>query len=198
MRPNEIGRSYDTIAHVWQEPQIQSVGIPELERALKFTTVRQYALDLGCGCSGRFIDRLITHGFHVEAVDISEKMMALAKQRHPNVAFYHADICQWNLPRRYDFILAWDSIWHVPLEQQTAVMQKIFAGLTENGVCLFTMGGLDEPGEKVDSYMGPPMYYSSLGIPTTLELLTRCGCVCRHLEFDQYPEQHLYVIAQKI
>ena len=177
---------------------MQSIGIPQLERALKFTTAGRYALDIGCGCSGRFIDRLIEHGFHVEGVDVSARMIALAKQRHPNVAVHHADICQWNLPRRYDVIVAWDSLWHVPLADQASVMRKICAGLTQNGVCLFTMGGLDEPGEKTDSYMGPPMYYSSLGIPQTLELLTGCGCVCRHLEFDQYPEQHLYVIAQKI
>jgi len=177
---------------------MQLVGIPQLERALRFTTARQYALDIGCGCSGRFIDRLIAQGLHVEGLDVSERIIALAKHRHPNVAFHHADICQWNLPRRYDVIVAWDSIWHVPLEEQTAVMEKICRGLTQHGVCLFTMGGLDEPGEKADSYMGPPMYYSSLGIRQTLELLARCGCVCRHLEFDQYPEQHLYIIAQKI
>ena len=198
MRPVEIGQSYDTIAHLWREPHIQSIGMSQLDRALKFTTARQYALDIGCGCSGRLIDVLITHGYQVEGVDVSERMIALAKERHPNVALHHADICQWNLPRRYDFILAWDSIWHLPLEEQTAVMEKICGGLTQHGVCLFSMGGLDEPGEKVDSCMGPPMYYSTLGIPKTLELLTRCGCVCRHLEFDQYPEQHLYIIAQKI
>ena len=198
MRPVEIGQSYDTIAHLWREPHIQSIGMSQLDRALKFTTARQYALDIGCGCSGRLIDVLITHGYQVEGVDVSERMIALAKERQPKVALHRADICQWNLPRRYDFILAWDSIWHVPLEEQRPVMEKIWGGLTQHGVCLFTMGGLDEPGEKIDSCMGPPMYYSTLGIPKTLELLTRCGCVCRHLEFDQYPEQHLYIIAQKI
>lgn len=197
MRPDEIGRGYDTIAHIWQEPRIQSNGLPQLERAIKFTKARQWALDIGCGCSGRFLDRLMTYGFQVEGIDISEKMIALARQRHPNVTFYHADICQWILPRKYDFVLAWDSIWHVPLEEQEPLMQKICAGLTPNGVFLFSMGGLDEPGEKSDSCMGPPIYYSTLGIPKTLELLTRCGCVCRQLEYDQYPEQHLYVIAQK-
>jgi SAM-dependent methyltransferase len=197
MRQDEIGQSYDAIAHLWREPYIQSIGMSQLDRALKFTTAREYALDIGCGCSGRFIDRLITHGLQVEGVDVSERMIALAKERHPNVGFHHADISQWNLPRKYDVIVAWDSIWHVPLEEQTAVMQKICAGLTQRGVCLFTMGGLDEPGEKVDSCMGLPMYYSTLGIPKTLELLTRCGCVCRHLEFDQYPEQHLYILTQK-
>jgi predicted TPR repeat methyltransferase len=101
-----------------------------------------------CGCSGRFVDRLITHGYQVEGVDVSERMIALAKERHPNVALHHADICQWNLPRRYDFILAWDRHLAVPLEEQTAVMEKICGGLTQHGVCLFTMGALDEPGRE--------------------------------------------------
>ena len=76
-------------------------------------------------------------------------------------------------------------------------MQRICEGLTPNGVFIFTTGGVDEPGEKSDSCMGPPMYYSVLGIPKTLELLTRFKCICRHLEYDQYPEQRLCIIAQK-
>jgi hypothetical protein len=62
---------------------------------------------------------------------------------------------------------------------------------------MFTTGGLEKAEEKSDSCMGPPMYYSTLGTPKTLELLARFGCICRHLEYDQYPEQHLYIIAQK-
>jgi hypothetical protein len=124
-------------------------------------------------------------------------MITLAKQRYPKIAFHHADVCRWIFHRRYDFILAWDSIWHVPLKKQKPVMEKICAGLTPNGVFMFSMGGLDEPGEQSDSCMGPPLYYSTLGVPETLEVLARCGCACRHLEYDQYPEQHLYIIAQK-
>jgi len=197
MQPNEIGRNYDTIAHVWQGPTIQSNGIPQFERAIKFTRARNHALDIGCGSSGRFFDLLIQHGFQVEGIDISEKMIALAKERHPNIPLHHADICTWNFPRKYDFISAWDSTWHLPLEKQELVLRKICEGLTPKGVFIFTTGGVDEPGEKSDSCMGPPMYYSVLGIPKTLELLTRFKCICRHLEYDQHPEQHLYIIAQK-
>jgi SAM-dependent methyltransferase len=182
MRPDEIGRGYDTIAHTWQGPGIQSNGIAQHERALAFTQTRQYALDIGCGCSGRFIDLLNKHGFRVEGIDVSEKMIALATERHPKVAFHHADICTWKFPRQYDFISAWDSIWHLPLEAQPGVLQKICEGLAAKGVFIFTTGGVDEPGEKSDSCMGPPMYYSVLGIPRTLELLARFGCICRHLE----------------
>ena len=197
MDPHELGRNYDQIAHVWQDPKTQLSGIPQFQRALKFAQKHGHALDIGCGCNGRFIDLLTKHGFQVEGVDVSERMIALARQRHPNISFYHADICEWSFPRQYDFIAAWDSVWHLPLEKQEPVLQKISDGLAPHGVFIFTTGGTDEPNEKSDSVMGPPVHYSTLGIPKTLDVLSRFGCVCRHLEYDQYPELHLYIIAQK-
>lgn len=197
MHPNEIGRSYDTLAPTWQERVPSSNGIAQFERAIKFTKTRNHALDIGCGSSGRLIDLLIKHGFQVEGIDVSEKMVVLAKDLHPNLPLHHADISTWSFPRQYDFIAGWDSIWHLPLAEQEPVMRKICTGLAPNGVFIFTTGGVDEPTEKRDVCMGPPLYTCALGIPKTLELLTQCGCVCRHLEYDQYPEPHLYVIAQK-
>jgi hypothetical protein len=41
------------------------------------------------------------------------------------------------------------------------------------------------------------MYHATLGIPKTLQVLAEASCVCRHLEYDQYPEDHVYVIAQR-
>ena len=157
---------------------------------------RGYALDAGCGCNGRFIDLLRQQGFTVEGVDISERMIAFARQRDPTVQFYHADICEWKLPRKYDFITGWDSIWHVPLASQSLVLQKLCAGLNSGGVLIFTTGAVDHPGDVQDAYMGPPMYTATLGIPKTLAVLSENGCVCRHLEYDQYPQLHPYVIAQ--
>ena len=164
---------------------------------LKFMKSRGYALDVGCGCNGRFIDLLRGQGFEVEGVDVSEQMIKFARERDPLVQFYHADICQWILPRKYDFITGWDGIWHVPLEHQGEVLQKLCDGLNACGVLIFSLGGTDEPGEIRDTHMGTPMYTATLGIPKTLELLTRCGCVCRHLEYDQLPESRAFVIAQK-
>jgi SAM-dependent methyltransferase len=120
-------------------------------------------------------------------------MIALARQSHLHISFQHADICEWNFPRLYDFVLAWDSIWHIPPERQESVLRKICEGLAPGGVFMFTTGGVDKAEEKRDSCMGPPMVYSALGIAKTLELLTHSGCGCRHLEYDQYPEQHVYI-----
>jgi hypothetical protein len=84
------------------------------------------------------------------------------------------------------------------LASQESVLKKIMNSLSPGGVFIFTTGGVDAPSEKIDSAMGPPMYYSAPGIPNTLKLIAEGGCVCRHLEYDQYPELHVYVIAQRM
>jgi SAM-dependent methyltransferase len=197
MDPREVAASYEQLAESYGVTVGTKYGMAQHERALAFVRNKRRALDIGCGSSGRIIDLLQRSGFEVEGVDISAGMLELAKRRHPEVTFHHADICEWKFPEEYDFVSAWDSIWHVPLQKQAPVLSRILQHLAPGGVCIFTTGGLDAPGEKVDAAMGPPMYYSVLGIPNTLRLLHETGCVCRHLEYDQYPELHVYIIAQR-
>ena len=197
MQPNEIATSYDSIAHQWLEPHLTTNGIRQHEQALRFRPRGGRALDVGCGCNGRFLRLLEHHNYEVEGLDVSAQMIALAKTRTPTATFYHADVCEWLPTQPYDFITAWDSIWHVPLECSENVLRKLCGALSPGGVFIWTMGGLDGPEEKRDSSMGPPIYYSVLGIPKTLQTLSEAGCVCRHLEYDQWPEKHVFMIAQK-
>ena len=103
MNPEALGRQYDRIADHWQQPHLQSNGLAQFERAIQFTKDRGPALDVGCGSGGRFIDLLSKHGFAPEGLDVSKEMIALARQRHPAICFYEADICQWSFAKKYDF-----------------------------------------------------------------------------------------------
>lgn len=199
MTPEETGRSYDQIADVWNTGDFdRQNGLAAHRRALAFLAGNGgRAIDLGCGCSGRFIDLLASHGLAVEGLDVSARMIELARARHPRTTFHHADVCTWEFPRPYDFITGWDSLWHLPLAAQEPVMRKILRALKPGGVFIFTTGGVDRPEEKTDTAMGPKVYYGVPGIPRTLALVGECGCVCRHLEYDQWPERHLVVIVQK-
>jgi hypothetical protein len=69
MDSEAIGRQYDQIADHWQEPHLQSNGLAQFEKAIRFTKNRGPALDIGCGSSGRFIDLLSKHGFAPEGLD---------------------------------------------------------------------------------------------------------------------------------
>ena len=198
MKPEETGSHYDRIALWWQEQHLDSTyGIGALERAIRFTENRSTALDVGCGSSGRFINVLIKHGFTPSGVDVSAEMISLARQWHPNVAFYTADICTWQLPQNYDLISAWDSTFHLPLSEQKPVLKKMCDGLNPNGVLLFTCGGTTGPEEISGGFQGETFDYSTLGVDEFLRLIREFGCTCRHVEYDQFPENHVTIIAQK-
>ncbi|MDX5444578.1 MAG: class I SAM-dependent methyltransferase [Zoogloeaceae bacterium] len=200
MHTSLISKAYDEIAERWLDAAFSATdGVRQHQTALAFLGDQSdgWALNVGCGCNTRFNHLLRERGLSIEAVDLSQKMVELARAADPAVVLHHADICEWQPPRKYRFITAWDSIWHVDLHRQRPLMLKMMAALEVGGVLLFTAGGLDSPGEHVDSAMGPEVYYSTLGIPGLLSVLAAGGCVCRHLEFDQYPQKHLVVIAQR-
>jgi len=198
MDPKEIEKAYNQIAHLWDNKSFnQENGISQHQRAIAFSNNRGPALDVGCGRNSRLRDLLLDHQYLPEGIDVSRTMVNLAIDTQPELTFHHSDICAWELPKKYDFITAWDSIWHVPLEQHENVLIKLFSGLTIGGVCIFSAGGTDEPEDHVDSTMGPEVYYSTLGISKTLEVIANSGCVCRHFEYDQHPQSHVYYIVQK-
>jgi hypothetical protein len=101
------------------------------------------------------------------------------------------------LSDKYDFITAWDSIWHIPLSKQEKVITKIIDSLNIGGIFIFSFGGTIDSVEHVNDYMGPEVYYSSLGINGFLKCFLDLGCIIRHLEVDQYPELHTYLIIEK-
>lgn len=193
--------AYDDIAERWRDQRFeQSNGLRQHEQALSFLRDSQdgWALNVGCGCNTRLNASMREHGMAIEGVDISERMVALARQADPSISIHHADVCTWQLPRSYRFITAWDSIWHVRLDRQRPLMLKLMRALDIGGVFIFSAGGLDAPDEHMDATMGPDLYYGTLGIAGLLDVIRDGGCVCRHLEFDQHPQRHLYIVAQRV
>ena len=199
MKPVEVAQSYDAIASQWSgEDFNRANGIEAHRKALQFLDRTGRALDVGCGSSGRFIELLLERGFYVEGLDISAEMIRLARERHPQVPFHQADVCDWQPQDQYDFISAWDSVWHVPLGAQEAVWRKLLNALAPDGVLILTTGGLDESGEVQNNAMGVSMYHATPGLPALTRLIDDCGCVIRHLDYDQWPEKHLVVVVQRL
>jgi hypothetical protein len=124
-------------------------------------------------------------------------MIKIATERYPDAELAVGDICSWEFPRKYDLITAWDSTFHLPLDKQEPVLAKLCAGLNPDGVLLFTCGGGDEPGEVAGEICGKAFAYSTLGVREFVWLLSEFGCSLRYLDYDQYPEKHVTIIAQK-
>jgi len=198
MKPEDTGSAYNQITHLWEDDKFNLAnGMSAHQKAIEFVEGRGDALDVGCGLTCRFIDLLVAEGFSPEGVDISSEMINKARLKRPRIKFHLQDICEWEIPIRYDFITAWDSIWHVPLNQQSALLTKLIDSLNPGGVFIFSFGGVDNAGEHTNKAMGPEVYYSSLGLKGFLSLFMKMDCIIRHLEFDQHPETHTYAIIQK-
>ncbi|MEP3350296.1 MAG: class I SAM-dependent methyltransferase [Marinomonas sp.] len=196
MQPSKLGEKYDKIAQWWHDRHEQSsYGVSQFERAIEYASGGTKALDVGCGAGGRFIRILQGHGFSVTGLDVSEEMIKLARRNHPEHTFVHQDICAWETEETFDFIVAWDSIFHLPLAMQKPVISKLCRLLRNGGVLIYTFGNAE--GEHTDQWLDDTFYYSSIGINENIRLLMDKGLSILHLELDQYPEKHVYTIATK-
>jgi predicted TPR repeat methyltransferase len=200
MPHSAVASAYDQIAERWKDDRFNADnGVALHSRALAFlpSPVSGYALNVGCGCNTRFNALIRSRGLSLEGVDISPRMVDLALSADPGSTVHLADVCTWQPAHGFKFITAWDSIWHVQLSQQRRLMLNLMSWLEPGGVLIFTAGGLDAPGEHTDAYMGPSVYYSTLGVSGILLVLEEGNALCRHLEYDQHPQKHLCVIAQR-
>lgn len=196
MTPRTLGKKYDKIAAWWQEQHKNGVyGVAQLEKALSFRASGGTALDVGCGTGGRLVSALQKMNYAVTGIDVSAEMIKLACENHPNERFIHEDICAWNTTEKYDFICAWDSIFHLPHHKQEMVINKLCRFLNRDGILIYTFG--NALGDHIDEWRGESFYYSSIGVNENLRLLIENQLTVLHLELDQYPEKHVYVIAKK-
>lgn len=196
MEPSVLGTRYDKIARWWHNQHVNSsYGIPQLEKAIRFASQGGSALDVGCGAGGRFVRMLESHSFSITGIDVSLEMINLARENHPKHTFLHQDICTWDTREKFNLILAWDSIFHLPFAMQRPVISKLCGLLANEGILIYTFG--DAYGEHTDQWHNDTFYYSSIGITENLQLLMGNGLKVLHLELDQYPANHMYTIAAK-
>ena len=192
-----IGKQYDALAAWWADYHRESsYGVDAVTRALSFAEPGGRALDVGCGAGGRLASLLEQHGFSLTGIDASEKMIALARAAHPQGEFKQVKVQDWTPDGTYNFILGWDSLFHLPLDQQQPVLAKLCGALAEGGVFIYSFG--DAVGSHSDQWRGQTFHYSSLGIRQNLDILHQGGLTLRHLELDQFPEKHVFAIAQKL
>ncbi|HVL58899.1 MAG TPA: class I SAM-dependent methyltransferase [Burkholderiaceae bacterium] len=135
--------------------------------------VGQSVLDVGCG-SGRPIGAyLVSIGLDVTGVDVSHAMIELARRVVPGTQLHCADIRTVLLPRRFDAILAWDSLFHVPREDHLAVLQRFAGWIQPGGPLLLSLGG--SSWEGMAPMMGSQLFYSSFAPERSLQLVSAAG-----------------------
>lgn len=196
MKPTETGKAYDKIASWWSDQLQESTrGLSCIEKAIGLCKERRRGLDVGCGTGGRIITALVSAGFDVTGIDVSQAMLKIARENHPGVKFVLADVCSWDPSGEFDMIVAWDSLIHIPHQAQRRVTGNLCTSLADKGVILITVGGTD--GVVMGTMEGETFYHSSLNEDEYLRIMKAAGCKCILIERDQFPEEHLVIIGIK-
>lgn len=189
---------YDLIADQWSQERHAS-GFreqPYVDRFFDLTKPGAYILDLGCG-SGKPIGRyLLDRGFRLTGVDASLAMLDLARTNCPEAELIVGDMVSIALSDRYDGIIAWDSIFHIPKAEHPALFDNLHRWVRPGGPVLLSLGGSD--GEFTDRMFNVEFSYSGHAPDVAAVLLREAGFDILLWEIDDPSSRgHLSVLCRK-
>ena len=176
-KPEDVIPTYDREGPQWAATRDRRlIERPWLDRALAVAPHpkgRKRVLDLGCGAGRPIAEYLLDRGAMVTGVDASRPMIELFARVVPRAVALHADMRGLRLSETFDLIIAWDSFFHLPPDDQRG-MFRTFADLAApGGALLFTAG--PRAGEPTGSIGQSPIYHASLDPDEYRSLLDDAG-----------------------
>ena len=93
------------------------------------------------GIGKAIAEHFLKEGHQVTGIDISENMIEEAKALHiKNAEFFVNNIMEYVPEKRFDAVIAFDSIWHVEENRQEEMLERITGMLKDGGWLLITHG----------------------------------------------------------
>ena len=170
-------------------PQRCGVERQALARALHRAPprVRASVLDLGCGSGNPVGRNLVRNGLRVTGIDASPTLISICRSRMPEQEWQVADMHSVALGKRFDGILAWDSYFFLPHDEQRRMFDVFARHVATPCVLMFNTG--PRFGEAIGEYRGEPLYHASLDASEYEALLERHGFrVVEHIVEDPRAE----------
>jgi SAM-dependent methyltransferase len=131
-----------------------------LDRFIELLGSRPTVLDVGCGMGEPIARYLIDRGCRVVGIDSSPSMIAMCRERFPESEWLVRDMRAFELGRRFDGILAWDSFFHLCADDQRTMLPRFAAHACRGAPLMFTAG--PSAGAAIGCYHGEPLYHASL------------------------------------
>ncbi len=166
-----------------------------LDRFLGCVRPSGVVLDLGCGMAEPIARYVLENGFQVVGVDSSPSLIALCRARFPESEWLVNDMRELALGRRFDGVLAWDSFFHLDMDDQRAMFPRFADHALQDAPLMFTSGPAH--GEAIGSYRGEPLYHASLDPSEYRRLLAAHGfSVLSNVAEDQACGAHTVWLAR--
>lgn len=153
--------TYNTTALALAE-KFDNIGVRTDDIAETFALIEKenpFVLEIGCG-NGRDAQEILKYTHWYKGVDISEKLIEIAKQKVPNGIFEIADLETYVFPECVDVVFAFASLIHTPREILKNMFTRLYAVMSERGLVRLSMKYADEYVEvtKTDEF-GTRIYY---------------------------------------
>ena len=149
MEKKDIIDFFDRLATSWDADMIRSDKI--IDKILDGAEVKAGAtvLDVACGTGVLFPDYLKRNVASITAVDISQEMVNIAKEKFPqeNVQVLCADIETANLTEKFDCIMVYNAFPHFP-DPENLIF--VLSGLLKDGGTLTVAHGMSR--KQIDAH----------------------------------------------
>jgi ubiquinone/menaquinone biosynthesis C-methylase UbiE len=159
-------------------------------------------LELGCAGGGQTTQALAER-FNLTGVDLSARNVGLARANVSSATFLHADMTALEFEsERFDAVVAFFSIIHVPREEQPGLLAQIARWLRPGGLFVATMGASATENGYEEDWLGAPMYWSHFDAETNQQLVEEAGLVIESATLETANEDgalvtFLWVVARK-
>lgn len=169
-----IEESYDKMGETYHNFRDNEKFNNELEKFANLLPVSGNVLDAGCGVGIPVSKFLVRRGFKVTGIDISRKMIDLAKQNVPEATFYQKNILTLDLPgNSFDGIICVYTLWHIPRAEHSFIISNFHRMIKENGLLVINTGVFESEG--MSEFFGEPMLWSNNNPKKTLNYVIDAG-----------------------
>ena len=194
----DVIRTYEQVAPEWEATRLRTLfERPWLGRMTAGLGRTSRILDLGCGTGEPIAAYLIAQGFRVTGVDGARAMIDICRTRWPDGDWRVADMREMDLEMRFDAVMAWNSVFHLTMDEQRAALPRIAAHVAPGGRLMMTVG----PGAGDDvmgTVAGRPVPHASLALSEYAAILEREGLPIRRFTAeDPDCNGHTVILAEK-
>ena len=170
-----VRSSYNTCADAYSAQR--TVEHKELDLLSSFLKEGSAVLDIGCG-SGVPVSLRLSSRFCLTGVDISDRMIELAKEKVTNAEFIRANILDVDFAENsFDAIISFYALFHIPRKEQPILFHQLYKWIKPGGFffATYAKGGYRVPGYTEDDFFGTKMYWSNFSFERFRELIKMSG-----------------------
>jgi SAM-dependent methyltransferase len=158
-------------------------------------------LELGCGPATDALE--LSMGRRYVGVDLSPVQLSIARQRAPGATFVVGDFTSLAIRSdSLDGVVAFYAFDHVARGDVEPTFARIFGWLRPGGLLMLSLSTI-EAENRVEDWLGVPMFFASVGLQSYEQLLREAGF---RIELSEFREEvdarygqggHQWVIARK-